>query len=184
MSPAGRKVLAVIRLMIRNLFYAVFRTPSGWVGILGSSDGLIRTTLPLPSEKEVISSLGNDFRRAALSPHRFEDLVKRFRTYFSGRRADFPDELDFGEATPFQREVWQATRKIPFGQTRSYGWLAGQIGKPGAARAVGQALSRNPLPIVVPCHRVLAGDGGLGGFSGGLETKKYLLTLEKTSAGE
>jgi methylated-DNA-[protein]-cysteine S-methyltransferase len=170
--------------MIQDLFYAVFRTPAGWVGILGSPAGLLRTTLPQLSEKEAISLLGNDSRRAALSPYRFEDLVKRFQAYFSGRMADFPDELDFGEATPFQREVWQAARKIPYGQTRTYAWVACQIGKPKATRAVGQALSRNPLPIVVPCHRVLAGNGGLGGFSGGLEMKKYLLTLEKKSAGE
>jgi len=165
--------------MHQHLFYSVFKTTAGWVGILGSSAGLIHTTLPEPSEKEVISSLGNSLSRATLSPYHFEDLIKRFQTYFSGRRADFPDKLDLNEATPFQHEVWEAARQIPYGQTRSYAWVAGQIGKPGAARAVGQALGRNPLPIIIPCHRVLASSGRLGGFSGGLEMKKYLLTLEK-----
>jgi methylated-DNA-[protein]-cysteine S-methyltransferase len=75
--------------------------------------------------------------------------------------------------------VWLATQKILHGETRSYGWIAGQLGKPEAARAVGQALGRNPLPIIVPCHRVVSGNGGLGGFTGGLDMKKYLLELEK-----
>jgi len=77
--------------------------------------------------------------------------------------------------------VWQATRLIPYGETRSYLWVAVQIGKPGAARAVGQALGRNPLPVIIPCHRVIASDGGLGGFTGGLVMKRRLLELE-TSA--
>ena len=153
------------------------------MGILGSSAGLRRTTLPQPSEKETIKSLGVDIKEAKLSSQPFEDLIKRLRDYFSSHRADFPDGLDLSDFTPFQREVWQATRRIPFGQTRSYSWVARQAGKPGAARAAGQALGRNPLPIIIPCHRVLSSDGSLGGFSGGLEMKKRLLTLEKKTAG-
>jgi len=90
----------------------------------------------------------------------------------------FPDRLDLSGATPFQRMVWEATRLIPYGETRSYAWVAGQVNKPGAARAVGQALGRNPLPIIIPCHRVIRGDGSLGGFSNGLEVKERLLHLE------
>jgi methylated-DNA-[protein]-cysteine S-methyltransferase len=168
--------------MTQELAYTVFKTSSGWVGILGSSAGLRCTTLPRPSEKAAIVSLGNDVSQAVPSAKRFSDLIKRFQTYFSGRKVDFPDELDYSGCTPFRRGVWQATRQIPYGQTRSYGWIAHQLGKPNAARAVGQALGRNPFPIIVPCHRVLAGDGGLGGFSGGLEIKKSLLTLEKAPA--
>ena len=78
----------------------------------------------------------------------------------------------------FQREVWEATRLIAYGEARSYQWVAGQIKKPKATRAVGQALGSNPLPIIVPCHRVLASDGKLGGFTGGLDMKKNLLHLE------
>ena len=170
--------------MSQESFYTVFKTSSGWVGILGSSAGLRRTTLPQPSENEAKKSLGNDISGATLAAHRFEGLIKRFQSYFSGQRVDFPDELDYSGATSFQRGIWEAARQIPYGQTRSYGWVARQAGKPGAARAAGQALGRNPLPVIVPCHRVLAGDGGLGGFSGGLEMKKFLLTLEKaTSSG-
>ena len=169
--------------MSQESFYTVFSTSSGWVGILGSSAGLRRTTLPQPSEKEAIKSLLVDTSGATLSAHRFEDLIKRFQAFFSGQRADFPDEPDYSGATPFQRGIWEAARQIPYGQTRSYGWVARQAGKPGAARAAGQALGRNPLPVIVPCHRVLAGDGGPGGFSGGLEMKKLLLKLEKKATG-
>jgi methylated-DNA-[protein]-cysteine S-methyltransferase len=165
--------------MPQELFYSVFETTAGWAGVLGSSSGLVRTTLPQPSQREVYSLLGFSLGRATLSPRHFEGLMGRFQAYFSGHRVDFPDELDLSGATPFQRSVWQAARLIPYSQTRSYAWLAGQAGNPGAARAVGQALGRNPLPIIIPCHRVLAGNGGLGGFSGGHQMKKLLLKLEK-----
>jgi len=159
-------------------FYSVFHTAAGWVGLRYSTSGLRRVILPRRSAREVHELLGSD---AAETPDSCADLQERFLTYFSGRRADFPDELDFSGATPFQRQVWQVTRLIPYGETRSYQWVAEQIGKPGAARAVGQALGKNPLPVIVPCHRVLASDGGPGGYIGGIEMKKLLLELEGIS---
>ncbi|GAH65608.1 unnamed protein product, partial [marine sediment metagenome] len=90
----------------------------------------------------------------------------------------FPDRLDLSGATDFQRKVWETTRLIPYGETRSYAWVAEQIKQPRALRAVGQALGRNPLPIIVPCHRVVASNGKPGGFTGGIEVKKRLLHLE------
>ena len=108
--------------------------------------------------------------------------MARFKSYFDGHRVAFPDELDLGGATPFQRQVWATTRLIPYGQTRSYAWVAEQIKQPGAARAAGQALSRNPLPVIVPCHRVLQGDGSIGGFRGGVEMKRYLLAMEASAS--
>jgi len=104
--------------------------------------------------------------------------MERLGAYFAGHRVDFTDKLDLSAATAFQREVWEAARLVPCGETRSYKWVAGQIKKPKAVRAVGQALGRNPLPVIIPCHRVLAGNGGLGGFTGGLEMKRFLLRLE------
>jgi methylated-DNA-[protein]-cysteine S-methyltransferase len=112
------------------------------------------------------------------SPRLFGSLIDRLRAYFNGDRIDFTDEPVLCGATPFQCRVWQATRLIPYGETRSYLWLAEQLGKPGATRAVGQALAKNPLPIIIPCHRVVNTDGGPGGFSGGLTMKRYLLNLE------
>ncbi len=111
----------------------------------------------------------------------FKDLIERFRAYFYGHKVVFADELDLSGATSFQCRVWKATGLIPYGETRSYMWVAEQIGKPGAVRAVGQALSRNPLPIIIPCHRVLSSDGRLGGFTGGVETKRSLLSLEASA---
>jgi methylated-DNA-[protein]-cysteine S-methyltransferase len=162
--------------MTRELVYVTFSTSMGWVGILSSARGLVRTTLPQPSATEARRLLGVD--RALWSPGLFEELINRFRTYFSGRKITFPDRLDLCGATAFQRQVWEVTRLIPYGSTESYAWVAKRMEKPGAARAVGQALSKNPLPIVVPCHRVLTSGGKLGGFSGGLEMKRSLLHLE------
>jgi len=105
-------------------------------------------------------------------------LVQRLRAYFNGHTVTFPDELDLSAATPFQRQVWEKTRQIPFGETRSYSWIANEVGQPYAARAVGQALGRNPLPVIIPCHRVITSHGKLGGYTGGLNIKKHLLNLE------
>ena len=137
--------------------------------------------MPQRSAQEACQLLGNNVNHATWSPHLFDDLMERLRTYFSGHKVAFPDKLDLFRATHFQREVWEITRLIPYGETRSYAWVAEQIKRPKAMRAVGQALARNPLPIIVPCHRVVASDGKLGGFSGGVKMKKCLLSLE-TSA--
>jgi len=134
--------------------------------------------MPQRSAQEACQLLGNNVNHATWSPHLFDDLMERLRTYFSGHKVAFPDKLDLFRATHFQREVWEITRLIPYGETRSYAWVAEQIKRPKAMRAVGQALSKNPLPIIVPCHRVVASDGKLGGFSGGVEMKKCLLSLE------
>lgn len=167
-------------VITQQLDYTIFKIDLGWMGILGSASGIKRLTLPQPSVRETRWQLGiND--HAPQSTEQFRDLVERLRLYFSGQKVTFPDELDLSAATPFQRRVWEITRLIPRGETRSYAWVAEQIGKPEAARAVGQALGRNPLPIIIPCHRVLTSDGRLGGFSGGLEMKKQLLRLEGTT---
>ena len=149
-----------------------------WIGILASAKGLLSTTLPQCSSQEALEQLGDRANDVIHSTDLFDDLMERFRSYFSGHRTAFPDKLDLSGATTFQREVWQATRLIPYGETRSYAWVANHIRRPKAVRAVGQALGRNPLPVIVPCHRVIASDGKLGGFSGGLEMKKHLLYLE------
>jgi methylated-DNA-[protein]-cysteine S-methyltransferase len=156
--------------------YAIFNTEVGWMGIVGSARGLLRTTLPQYSELEARKLLEID--NAVWSPQLFGDLIERFRAYFGGHEVIFPDRLDLSKATAFQRRIWEATRLIPYGSTSNYRWVAGQVGKVSAARAVGQALARNPLPIIVPCHRVITSRGKLGGYSGGVEMKKQLLGLE------
>jgi methylated-DNA-[protein]-cysteine S-methyltransferase len=105
------------------------------------------------------------------------EAERQLEEYFAGRRQAFTLKLD-PVGMPFQRKVWDALLTIPFGETRSYGEIAAQIGSPNAARAVGAANSRNPLSIVAPCHRVVGSAGRLTGFAGGLEAKAFLLALE------
>jgi methylated-DNA-[protein]-cysteine S-methyltransferase len=164
--------------MTGQLAYATFNTIMGWVGILSSSEGIRRITLPQPSARDARRLLGEPADYAEPSPDLFQDLIERFQAYFNGDKIDFQDKLDLSGATPFQRRVWEIARLIPYGDSKSYKWVAEQIGKPRASRAVGQALAKNPLPIIVPCHRVITTDGGLGGFRGGLAMKRQLLYLE------
>ncbi len=164
--------------MAGELKYLISNTSMGWVGVLGANSGLLCTTLPQPSAQEAERLLGDRVKDATWSDSFFANLMKRLRAYFAGQRLTFPDELDLSPSTAFQRKVWQITRLIPYGETRSYSWVAEQLGKAGAGRAVGQALARNPLPIIIPCHRVVASDGKLGGFSGGEGLKSSLLRLE------
>lgn len=104
--------------------------------------------------------------------------IEEVDEYFAGKRTDFSIPLA-AEGTPFQREVWSALRAIPFGETRSYSDVARAIGKPRAVRAVGAANGKNPLGIVVPCHRVIGADGSLTGYAGGMDRKRFLLALER-----
>jgi len=164
-----------------GLKYTVANIGVGWVGVLGSNSGLLKITLPQGTAQEAERLLGGRVREAARSGDFFTDLIERLRGYFAGYRVAFNDELDLSSATAFQHEVWQLTRLIPYGETRSYSWVAEKLGRAGAGRAVGQALTRNPLPIIVPCHRVVAKDGGLGGYRGGLTEKRYLLRLESAA---
>jgi methylated-DNA-[protein]-cysteine S-methyltransferase len=166
--------------MVDKLYYTIFETSRGWLGILASEKGLLAITLPQTTRQQALDSLDKKTKKTTFSPNSFADLTKRFQAYYSGKKTVFSDKLDFSDATPFQKKVWKVTRLIPYGETRSYGWVARQIGKPQAAHAVGHAVGKNPFLIIVPCHRVIASDGGLGGFGGGLEIKQALLELEKS----
>lgn len=121
-----------------------------------------------------------DHRRRAVASKEpvARELARQLAGYLGGTRRRFDIEVDLSAGTEFQREVWRAIARIPFGKTKSYGAIAREIGKPGAARAVGSACGRNPIPVIVPCHRVRAGHNRLGGFSGGLAWKRRLLALE------
>jgi methylated-DNA-[protein]-cysteine S-methyltransferase len=114
-------------------------------------------------------------------PRAFDDAVEQLVAYFAGELTDFDIELEL-RGTEFQRRVWKALLTIPYGETRSYGEIAEQIGAPGSARAVGWANGRNPIAIVVPCHRVIGANGSLTGYGGGLDRKRTLLGLEKKRA--
>jgi O-6-methylguanine DNA methyltransferase len=107
-----------------------------------------------------------------------EQAGRELLRYLEGRQRRFSVRLDLAGASVFSRKVWRMTRKIPYGQVRSYAWIAERIGEPNSARAVGGALSKNPVPIFIPCHRVVGSHGELGGFSAGLNVKETLLAIE------
>ena len=158
---------------------ALFETCLGWMGVVGSPNGLRRVIWPQKSREAVIGQL----RHLGLPVEGGDatdlgDLTDRLKRYWDGEPVRFLDKLDLAGTTTFQQRVWRVTRTIPYGETRSYAWVAARLGSPKSARAVGQALGRNPLPIVIPCHRVIGSDGGLTGFGGGMAMKKYLLRLE------
>jgi methylated-DNA-[protein]-cysteine S-methyltransferase len=156
----------------------VFQTALGWVGITSSAIGLSRLILPMSSSREVNKQLGETMVTERPVPDGLKDVAERLRAYFKGYKIAFADDVDLTGATDFQRRVWETTRRIPYGETRSYRWVAEHTGNFKSVRATGQALGDNPLPIVIPCHRVLRRDGGMGGYAGGLELKRYLLWLE------
>jgi methylated-DNA-[protein]-cysteine S-methyltransferase len=161
--------------------YAIIETGMGWMGILGSELGLRQIVLPRAYPQAVIIAFDEHLEEAADDIYLFGDLTKRLIAYFNGEVVTFPDLLDLTDFTPFQCAVWQVVRSIPYGQTESYAWVAQRVAKPQGVRAAGQALARNPLPIVVPCHRVIGARGEIGGFSYGLQMKQHLLQLETTS---
>lgn len=143
----------------------------------GSEAGLRRITLPLGSPEAVSAFLRlgkQDCRDAAP----FNDLPQRLVRYFQGDIIRLDDKLDFSDVTSFQRSVLEASGSVPYGETRSYIWVARMTGNPKAARAVGQALAHNPFPIVIPCHRIIQSSGQPGGFGGGTEMKRRLLNME------
>lgn len=168
--------------MTEQLTYSAIITKLGWIAIMVSGKGLFATTLPQRSEEHALMALGQAIFGAARNDRGLGDIASRLEAYAEGKQVAFSDKLDLSAGTPFQQRVWETTRRIPYGETKTYLWVARQIKRPRAARAVGQALGANPVPIIVPCHRVIASDGGLGGFGGGLEMKQQLLRLEQKKA--
>jgi methylated-DNA-[protein]-cysteine S-methyltransferase len=165
--------MATTRNAPKRHVYKVVESPVGMLTLVATDDGLAailwandrpgRVRLPIESE---------DHRHPVLI-----ETARQLEEYFAGQRTAFTVPLDFS-GTDFQRQVWNALRTIPFGETRSYAQIARQIGNPTAMRAVGAANGRNPVSIIVPCHRVIGSLGQLTGFAGGLDVKAQLLALE------
>ena len=171
----------------RSEGWALFDTAIGHCAIAWGQRGLRRLQLPEGNDRATIVRLCGLLPGLveAEPPEAVRAAIALVQRLLGGERVDLNGvELDLDELPEFKRQVYAATRLIPAGETRSYGDIARRIGEPGAARAVGQALGENPLPIIVPCHRVLAADGSLHGFSarGGLATKQRLLEIERAQA--
>jgi O-6-methylguanine DNA methyltransferase len=173
---------------MKKISYYLFDTPLGACGLVWkdseTADGMpVVTFLQLPEEtakltEERLAGMGD---RAGLPLSPVAEIAEKIRRHLSGEIQNFSDiAVDYEGMGSFSRQVYEACRKIPAGRTISYGELAKTINRPGAARAVGQALARNRVPLIIPCHRVLAVTGKAGGFSapGGVETKARILALE------
>jgi O-6-methylguanine DNA methyltransferase len=154
----------------------------GWVGLVASERGLRFLGLPTSSYDAALRRIRRDYPNAALAPDDVAllEIAAQVRSYLAGNLRIFSVDLDLRGHTTFELAVWAAADRIPYGDTRTYGWIAAQVGGgPGAAQAVGAALGDNPIPLIIPCHRVLGSDGSLHGFAGGLEMKARLLDLER-----
>jgi methylated-DNA-[protein]-cysteine S-methyltransferase len=157
----------------------IFPTPWGWMGLAASQRGLAAIVLPQRSKAAVAAGLGiEDAPRRRPSSVTLREARKQLVEYLAGHRTTFDLVLDFSRGTAFQQRVWKALQAIPYGQLWSYRGLAARVGGVHYARAVGGAVGANPLPIVLPCHRVVAQDATIGGFSCGLPAKRRLLALE------
>jgi methylated-DNA-[protein]-cysteine S-methyltransferase len=169
--------------MQKTIRYAVFRTKWGYFGLAGTEKGLLRTHLPLPELQSVKRRLLKGLPAPQCDKTLFNTLQKQIIAYFEGTYVNFdrniPIVLD--GFSQFAGRVLTACRKITFGQTVSYAELAKKAGSPSAARAVGRVMANNPLPLVIPCHRVIRSDGSIGGFSaqGGIKLKNKLLQFER-----
>ena len=158
--------------------YDLLETTKGWIGVLASCRGLLRVTVPRPTRNEAWRAIGSTANKAVVIPKAFEGLYRKLQLYLEGMEISFEEPLDLEDAPPFFRVVWEACRSIPRGQTRTYGELASLVGRPRASRAVGQAMARNPIAILIPCHRVIGKGGDLHGYGGGVEMKACLLKSE------
>lgn len=151
--------------------------PDGWVGVSITARGVFALTLPAKSQAEAVLNLARSPKEVA-DDDLFHRVSAQLAAYFSGVDVDMDFSLDLDGYSDFQLRVLRELTAIPRGSTRTYGEVAGAVGTPKAARAVGQACGANRIPVIIPCHRVLAAGGGLGGFSGGLDWKMRLLALE------
>lgn len=161
--------------------YAVFPTAWGWCAAARTERGLCEFALPTSREGDAEKDILTRRPGARRDPGAFADVAAAVEKYFNGWTVSFDlFPIDLSGASSFCERVWSLTRRIPYGQVRSYRWISLEIGRPGAARGIGAALGANPLPLIVPCHRVVASDGTLRGFSaeGGLDTKARMLEME------
>jgi methylated-DNA-[protein]-cysteine S-methyltransferase len=164
--------------------YYLFETDWGWAGIVVTKKGVCCLELPAKNKDLVKNRLLQRCPSAVPGPKPPAGLARRaveeVQAYFRGKRMELDIPVDLSGLTSFQKRVYRELLKVKYGQKRSYAWLAKTIGEPSAARAVAGALARNPIPLIIPCHRIIRSNGTIGGFSGpgGLNMKKRMLKLE------
>ncbi|MDN5682954.1 methylated-DNA--[protein]-cysteine S-methyltransferase [Corynebacterium glyciniphilum] len=169
---------------ILDVAYRTVDSPIGPLLLAATQKGLVRVAFDLEDFDTVLTALADKVSPRVLeSRHRLDAVATELDEYFAGRRQEFDLPLDFAMSSGFRQDVQRYLPHIGYGQTQSYRQVAEGVGNPKAVRAVGTACATNPLPVVVPCHRVLRSDGSLGGYLGGLEAKSLLLELESTSGG-
>ncbi len=158
----------------------IFKSGWGWMGVAESEEGIAAIVLPQTSKAAVAAALGSEVAgcNGSSASSRLREARKQLMEYLAGTRTSFDLPLDLAQGTAFQQLVWKKLGAIPYGQLWSYRGLASRVGGVQYARAVGGAVGANPLPIVLPCHRIVAHDATLGGFSCGLPAKRKLLALE------
>jgi len=162
-----------------DVAYAVHDSPLGLLTVMVTPRGLVRLSYPGEGVEAQLEELAERISPRILeAPERTDAVRRQLEDYFSGRRTSFEVPIDWRLVRGFAGDVLRATARIPFGAISTYRDVAAQAGSPRAYRAAGNALGSNPVPIVVPCHRVLHAGGGLGGYTGGLDRKRYLLRLE------
>jgi methylated-DNA-[protein]-cysteine S-methyltransferase len=164
--------------MSEQIFYTILNSPVGKIGIASSETGIISVKINTEGDA-FVKSLEKEFGENLIKfQEKNKQAVYELTSYFKGKLKDFNCKLDI-RGTPLQKKVWNNTIKIPYGKMRSYKFLAGSINQPKASRAVGNAMAKNPIPIFIPCHRVIKANGQLGNYGPGKDIKRRLLKLEK-----
>ena len=167
-----------------DVTFAEMDSPFGTLLMASTPKGLVRLAYPEEDRDDVLEELSRAISpRLLQAPEDLDDVRRQLDDYFEGRRRGFDLEVDYALSRGFVRRVLRATARIPFGEVATYRVVATRAGSPRAVRAAGNALGSNPVPIVVPCHRVVRTGGGLGGYTGGLDRKRFLLRLEGAPAG-
>lgn len=159
--------------------YFLFENEFGWIGLRGFEGRLTRLVLPKPSRDEAKAALLAGATHNAVETNLdFSSIVEQVLAYFNGIPVDFECSVELEGASDFEKAVWAAAREVGYGRITSYGSIARRISIPTGARAVGRALGRNRVPLIIPCHRIIRSDGSLGGFADGLDWKQRLLRIE------
>lgn len=173
---------AAVALGLVELAYDVLETPIGPLLVAAGDHGLVRITFGGDERADELAAVAGP--RVLRAPRAVANAKRELDEYFAGRRRAFDLSVDLRRAAPFTRTVLEQLAAVPYGETTTYATLAARAGNPRASRAVGTVMNRNPLPIVLPCHRVVGSNGSLVGYAGGLDTKRALLTLEGALAPE